>query len=59
MPYESFNIRSDRYAYCLRVLGRLPAYDKLLAQRLLLECDERAFLTLANRRELRPVEERD
>lgn len=38
--------------YCLRVDGRLPAYDKLLAQRLLVECDETAFLAVANKRSL-------
>ena len=51
-PYESFNIRSGRDAYCLRVLGRVPAYDKLLAQRLLIECDELTFLAIANKREV-------
>jgi hypothetical protein len=51
-PYESFNIRAGKEAYCLSVLGRLPAYDKLLAQRLLVESDEQAFLAAANRREL-------
>jgi hypothetical protein len=51
-PYESFNIRSGKMVYCLRVLGRAPTYDKLLAQRLLVEADEPAFLAIANRREL-------
>ena len=51
-PYESFNIRAGKKAYCLTVVGRLPAYDKLLAQRLLVESDEQAFLATANRREL-------
>ena len=51
-PYESFNIRSGNESYCLCVLGRLPSYDKLLAQRLLIEADEKAFLAIANRREI-------
>ena len=51
-PYESFNIRADNDAYCLRVLGRVPAYDKLLAQRLLVESDEQTFLAIANWREI-------
>lgn len=51
-PYEAFNIRAGGDAYCLRVLGRMPAYDKLLAQRLLVESDERRFLAVANRREI-------
>lgn len=51
-PYESFNIRAGDHEYCLRVLGKTPAYDKLLAQRLLLESDEAAFLAIANRREV-------
>lgn len=51
-PYEAFNIRSGDDEYCLRVLGWVPAYDKLLAQRLLLESDEATFLATANRREL-------
>lgn len=48
--YESFNIRTGEDEYCLRVLGRTPAYDKLLAQRLLIESDEPTFLAIANRR---------
>ena len=51
-PYEAFNIRSGEHEYCLRVVGWVPAYDKLLAQRLLLESDEATFLATANRREL-------
>lgn len=49
-PYESFNIRTGGDTYCLRVLGRIPAYDKLLAQRLLIESDEQTFLAIANKR---------
>jgi hypothetical protein len=51
-PYEAFNIRAGTQEYCLRVVGWLPAYDKLLAQRLLVESDEPAFLAIANRRAL-------
>lgn len=51
-PYEAFNIRAGSDEYCLRVVGWIPAYDKLLAQRLLLESDEAAFLVTANHRKL-------
>lgn len=54
MPYDAFNIRAGREAYCLSVLGWIPDYDKLLAQRLLIEADERTFLIIANRKELAP-----
>lgn len=50
-PYASFNIYTSETSYCLRVEGRIPAYDKLLAQRLLVEADEEMFLSLANKRE--------
>lgn len=53
MPYAAFNIQDGKDEYCLRVVGRIPPYDKLLAQRLLLESDEETFLQIANRRELR------
>ena len=52
-PYEAFNIRSGTQVFCLRVPARIPAYDKLLAQRLLVESDEQTFLAVANKRELR------
>lgn len=52
-PYEAFNIRSGNQEFCLRVMGWIPAYDKLLAQRLLVESDEITFLAIANRREIR------
>jgi hypothetical protein len=51
-PYEAFNIRAGKDVYCLRVLGPIPAYDKLLAQRLLVEADEQTFLATANKRTL-------
>lgn len=49
-PYGTFNIRSGAELYCVRVEGHMPSYDKLLAQRLLLEADEHLFLSIANRR---------
>ena len=52
-PYGAFNIHCRQYSYCLRVLGPAPAYDKLLAQRLLVESDEQTFLALANKKDLR------
>lgn len=55
-PYEAFNIRAGTQEYCLRVVGWLPAYDKLLAQRLLVESDEPAFLAIANRRALQTMD---
>ena len=51
-PYQPYNIRRGEYLYCLRVAAWIPAYDKLLAQRLLIEADEERFLAVANRREL-------
>ena len=49
-PYQSFNVRTAEAAFCLQVAGRIPAYDKLLAQKLLIEADEERFLAVANRR---------
>jgi hypothetical protein len=46
--YGPFNIRSDVAAYCVAVDGRVPVYDKLLAQKLLVEADEQLFLARAN-----------
>lgn len=46
--YQSFNVRTVEAAFCLQVAGRIPSYDKLLAQKLLLEADEPRFLALAN-----------
>ena len=48
-PYGAFNVRCGDDAFCVRVEGRIPTYDKLLAQRLLLEADEPLFLSIANR----------
>jgi hypothetical protein len=48
--YEPFNIRTREGRFCLAVDGTIPVYDKLLAQKLLVEADEPRFLALANRR---------
>jgi hypothetical protein len=48
--YRPFNIHSEDTAYCIQVEEKIPVYDKLLAQRLLIAADERLFLSLANRR---------
>lgn len=50
-PYGTFNIRSGPDMFCVRVDGHMPSYDKLLAQRLLIEADEHLFLAIANRRQ--------
>jgi hypothetical protein len=46
--YEAYNVHAWDAAFCLQVEGDMPAYDKLLAQKLLLECDEPYFLASAN-----------
>lgn len=46
--YEAFNVHSWDAAFCLQVDGALPSYDKLLAQKLVIECDEALFLASAN-----------
>jgi hypothetical protein len=47
-PYRPFNIRTQDALFCVQVHGRIPAYDKLLAQKLLIEADEQLFLARAN-----------
>lgn len=47
-PYDPYNIRSNDALFCLQVGGNTPDYDKLLAQKLLIECDEQLFLAKAN-----------
>lgn len=54
-PYRPFNIRSGDASFCVQVHGRIPVYDKLLAQKLLLEADEELFLARANVRTLSPA----
>lgn len=49
-PYQPFNIRRADTLFCLQVAGRIPVYDKLLAQKLLIEADEQRFIALANAR---------
>jgi|GEM_PF-2361057 hypothetical protein len=46
--YQPFNVRSAEAEFCLQVGARIPAYDKLLAQKLLLEADEERFVALSN-----------
>jgi hypothetical protein len=50
-PYGTFNIWTDTELFCVHVDGNVPNYDKLLAQRLLLEADEQLFIAVANRRQ--------
>ncbi len=47
-PYDPYNIRTTDALFCLQVGGDTPHYDKLLAQKLLIECDEALFLAKAN-----------
>jgi hypothetical protein len=46
--YRPFNVRSGDAIFCLQIEGGIPVYDKLLAQKLLLEADEQYFLARAN-----------
>jgi hypothetical protein len=46
--YRPFNVRSGDAVFCLQIDGGIPVYDKLLAQKLLLEADEQYFLACAN-----------
>jgi hypothetical protein len=46
--YRPFNIRSGDALFCVQVSGELPVYDKLLAQKLLVEADEQLFLARSN-----------
>ena len=48
--YGPFNTRSCNDEFCILVETNIPVYDKLLAQRLLIDADEKLFLALANRR---------
>jgi len=48
--YRPFNISTDDAVFCVQVNGRIPVYDKLLAQKLLIEADETLFLAYANMR---------
>jgi hypothetical protein len=53
--YDPYNIRTADALFCLQVGGYTPVYDKLLAQKLLLECDEPLFLAKANIRTYSPA----
>jgi hypothetical protein len=53
--YRPFNIRSGEALFCLQVHGSIPVYDKLLAQKLLVEADEQRFLSQANVRTFSPA----
>jgi hypothetical protein len=46
--YRPFNIHAGDAVFCVQVNGRIPVYDKLLAQKLLIEADEQLFLAQAN-----------
>ncbi len=54
-PYDPYNIRTRDALFCLQVGGNVPDYDKLLAQKLLIECDEQLFLAKANVRTFSPA----
>jgi hypothetical protein len=47
-PYRPFNIRTRDAVFCVAVDGAIPVYDKMLAQKLLIESDEQLFLARAN-----------
>jgi hypothetical protein len=46
--YRPFNVRTKGTVLCVAVDGAIPVYDKLLAQKLLIECDDARFLASAN-----------
>lgn len=48
--YRPFNICTHGAAFCVQVEGDVPLYDKMLAQKLLVESDEQRFLASANMR---------
>ncbi len=48
--YDAFNVYSCGEEFCVQIDERIPVYDKLLAQQLLLKADEQRFLRLANKR---------
>jgi hypothetical protein len=50
--YQPFNVCSGDAVFCVEVEGCIPVYDKLLAQKLLIETDEQFFLAEANVRTL-------
>jgi hypothetical protein len=46
--YRPFNVCTNDASFCVAVTGNVPVYDKLLAQKLLIECNEQMFLARAN-----------
>jgi hypothetical protein len=52
-PYGAFNVTCGDDSFCVQIDGRIPTYDKLLAQVLLITADERLFRTTANIRKRR------
>jgi hypothetical protein len=46
--YRPFNVHTGDAVFCVQVHGQIPVYDKLLAQKLLIESDEGLFLARAN-----------
>ncbi len=46
--YRPFNVSARDALFCIQIVDRVPVYDKLLAQKLLIESDEQRFLARAN-----------
>ncbi len=46
--YRPFNVSARDALFCIQIADRIPVYDKLLAQKLLIEADEHLFLARAN-----------
>jgi len=46
--YRPFNVCTRDALFCIQIVDRIPVYDKLLAQKLLIESDEQRFLARAN-----------
>jgi len=53
--YRPFNICTGDAVFCVQISGRIPMYDKLLAQKLLIEADESLFFAYANLRTESPA----
>jgi hypothetical protein len=56
--YRPFNVSARDATFCVQVHGTVPSYDKLLAQKLLIEADEQLFLARANIRSVSQTWER-
>ncbi len=48
-PWKVTRLDIPRCAYCIEAVPRVPAADEMLANKLLLETDERRFLATAHR----------